>query len=390
MSDSSIWTPWERAKQRVADQYGWAVGRRVEELPTPALMADRGIVARNLKHMAQSLDDTGVALRPHTKVQKSPELARLQIDAGAVGVTVATVWEAAAMAAAGIEDILIANQVVGPHKIAMVAELARSVSIMVAVDNPANVADLADAARRAGTVLDLLIEADVGMGRCGVRSAPEAEELARAVADSPWLRLQGVQAYEGHCMLEPSPDRRTSMANQAMDQAAQVLAAIRPMLAGNTLSGGGTGTFAITSRHLAVTELQAGSYVFMDAMHANLVPDFDVSLHVLGTVVSVHGTAAVVDVGRKSIGIDYASPRADGPSAEPRFFAEEHAMFDLDTEEAWSVGDRVKLVSGYAPTTVNLHDVIFVVEAGVVVDLWTVFPRGPSDHGFLQSFQLLA
>ena len=378
--------PWRLARERVTDLYGRHVGEPADALPTPALVVDAEALDRNLAAMNAALAGQTARLRPHTKVQKSPDIALRQIAAGAVGVAVASVWEAAAMAAAGVSDVLIANQVVPADKVNAAAALAAHVSLTVAVDDARNIEALSAAATRAGTEIGVLVEVDVGMGRCGARSGPEALRLAEQAHAAPGLRLKGVQAYEGHCMLVPDRDKRIRMATRAMDTAAAALALMRDHgLPASTLSGGGTGTYDITGRHPAVTELQAGSYVFMDAMHGNLVSGFEISLTVLTTVVARHGHTVILDAGRKSVGIDFVSPPMLGHNYTARYFAEEHAMFDTDERFGADVGDRVRLVSGYAPTTVNLHDVLYAVRGGQVEQVWPVFPRGAGHGGFLTS-----
>lgn len=387
MTDADWRQPWQDARSTVLRQYTMHIGEPVDELVTPALVVDLDAVDRNIATMTAALAGGSVRLRPHTKVQKSPDLAKRQLAAGAVGVTVATVWEAAAMAAAGIDDILIANEVVGAAKIRALAGLARvapHARITVAVDAADNVRDLSAAATAAGTEVSVLVDLDVGMARCGARSPAEADALADLVAGAPGLVLAGVQAYEGHCMLEPDRDRRLLLATAAMDYAAEVAASVRrrfPEAA--TLSSGGTGTYKITGKHPAVTELQAGSYVFMDAFHGNLVDGFDVSLSVLSTVMARHGDTVILDAGRKSIGIDFVLPPIAGHAYEARYYAEEHALFDVDAGLTARAGDRLRLIAGYAPSTVNLHDVIFAARGGVVREVWPVFPRGPGHHGFL-------
>ncbi|HEX3925650.1 MAG TPA: alanine racemase [Streptosporangiaceae bacterium] len=376
--------PWRLAQERVTDLYGRHVGEQADALPTPALVVDTEALDRNLAAMNAALAGQTARLRPHTKVQKSPDIALRQIAAGAVGVAVASVWEAAAMAAAGVSDVLIANQVVPADKVNAAAALAGYASLTVAVDDARNIEALSAAAARAGTEIGVLVEVDVGMGRCGARSAPEALRLAEQAHAAPGLRLKGVQAYEGHCMLVPDREKRIRMATRAMDTAAEALALMRSHgLPAGTLSGGGTGTYDITGRHPAVTELQAGSYVFMDAMHGNLVSGFEISLTVLTTVVARHGHTVILDAGRKSVGIDFVSPPLLGHDYTARYFAEEHAMFDTDERFGADVGDRVRLVSGYAPTTVNLHDVLYAVRGGQVEQVWPVFPRGAGHGGFL-------
>ena len=380
--------PWWRARERTAEQYGRHVGQPVDALPTPALIVDAAALERNIGVMAAAMTGRVARLRPHTKVQKSPDLALLQLAAGAIGVTVASVWEAAAMAAAGVPDILIANQVVPPEKIEAVAALAGHVNLAVAVDDERNIDALSAALARRGTPAGVLVELDVGMARCGVRSGPEALRLAERVHAAPGLQLRGIQAYEGHCMVEPDRQRRIQMATEAMGYAASVLALMRGAgLPAATLSGGGTGTYDITGFNPGVTELQAGSYVFMDAFHGNLIPGFEVSLTTLTTVIARHGNTVILDAGRKSIGIDFALPSLYGYDYVARNFAEEHAMFEVDEKFGGDYGEKVRLVSGYAPTTVNLHDVIFVIRDDLVTEAWPVFPRGPGHGGFLSSLE---
>jgi D-serine deaminase-like pyridoxal phosphate-dependent protein len=379
------WTqPWHRVRQQALDDYGQHVGQPVEELPTPALLLAADALDRNIATMAAALAGGTVALRPHTKVQKSPDLALRQIAAGAVGITVATVWEAAAMAAAGVGDLLVANQVLGRDKVRALAALAGRAAVTVAVDDAANIADLSAAATAAGAELGVLVDLDVGMARCGARSPAAAVALADAAAASPGLRLAGIQAYEGHCMLEPDPATRLRLATEAMDYAAEVSAAVTTRHPeATTVSGGGTGTYRITGQHPAVTELQSGSYVFMDAFHGDLVDGFEKSLTVLSTVVARHGDTVILDAGRKSIGIDFVLPPILGHDYVARYYAEEHALFDTDPGFAARPGDLLRLVPGYAPTTVNLYDVFHVVRNGRVEGIWPVFPRGPGHHGLL-------
>jgi len=289
------------------------------------------------------------------------------------------------MSRSGIEDVLIANQVGGREKIAALANAARDGKLNVAVDNAQNADDHSAAFEAVGSKLDVLIEIDVGMGRGGVRSAQEAVNLARHIARLPGLRLRGVQGYEGHCMLEPDRTLRIQKAHAAMDYLGSVIddlaAAGFPC---EVVSAGGTGTYDITGNNPRVTEIQAGSYTFMDNFHGNLVPGFSRALTVLGTVVIQHGNTIVPDSGRKSIGIDFVLPTmVDYPFCQARYFAEEHALFDVDERCKLKLGDAVELTPGYAPTTVNLYDAYHVVEKDVVVDIWPIVPRGPGHGGIL-------
>jgi len=370
---------------RLRKAYASAIGRNRQDLVTPALIMDLDVVRRNIQFMMERLSTMKAKLRPHVKCQKSPELARMQVQAGAIGVCTATVWEAMVMSSSGIEDVMIANEVGGKEKIAALARAAKDGHLTVAVDDPRNAEDLSNAVQAAGSKLDVVIEVDVGMGRGGVRSAEEAVTLAERVAKLPGLRLRGVQGYEGHCMLEPDRAVRIQKARAAMDYLVGVVDHLSA--AGfncEVVSAGGTGTYDITGNNPRVTEIQAGSYTFMDNFHGNLVPGFGRALTVLGTVVIQHGNTIVLDSGRKSVGIDFVLPTmVDYPFYQARYFAEEHALFDVDGRCRLKLGDTVELIPGYAPTTVNLYDAYHVVEKDVVVDIWPIVPRGPGHSGIL-------
>jgi D-serine deaminase-like pyridoxal phosphate-dependent protein len=388
ISDQPWAKPFRSYRNDILQNYGGCIGQDIDELVTPAIVVDRKILQRNIGKMTSAIADTHVVLRPHTKVQKSTDLARLQIESGAVGVTVSTIWEAAAMFASGVNSVLIANLVVGKKKIDSLALIAQHGDLIVTVDSVQNIDEIAASLKKHGSKVSVLIDLDVGLGRCGARSPQEALNLADRVSSHPSMFLKGIQAYEGHCMLEPDQEVRVTLANKAMDYAGSVLDLIsKKYPSAVVLSGGGTGTYNITGKHSSVTELQAGSFVFMDAFHGNLVPDFEISLTVLATLTARHQNKIILDAGRKAIGIDFAPPRIKNFDLAAIFCAEEHAIFDIKGDEGFQSGDRLELISGYAPTSVNLHDVIFVVEDKKVVELWPVFPRGPQDKGFLASLQ---
>ncbi len=370
-------------QESIVEAYKPALGRKRCDLMTPALVLDLEVAQQNIQYMAGRLRDLHVNLRPHVKAHKCAELARRQIQAGAIGICTATIWEAIAMSRAGIEDVYVANEVCGREKIFALAREAAFRRIGVAVDDPCNAVEFSDAARCAGNTLDVLIEVDVGMGRGGVRSVKEALTLADHVARLPGLRLRGIQAYEGHCMLEPDRAVRARRAAEAMDIAAAVVEALSGAgFACETVSAGGTGTYDITGADPRVTEIQAGSYVFMDNFHGSLVPGFSRSLTVLATVVIRHDRKIVLDAGLKSVGVDEALPTMVPYPFYRAEFHEEHALFTVDDRCSLKRGDTVELIPGYAPTTVNLYDVYHVVENGVVTGIWPVAPRGPGHAGW--------
>lgn len=366
-------------REQIRERYRGQLGRARHEVSTPALLLDLDVARRNIDTMARKFDELPAKLRPHIKVHKSIELARMTVDAGAIGVACATVWEAVVMVRGGIADVLIANQVAQPDKVGAAAELARDHRITVAVDDARNVEQLARAAAKAGSQLELLIEVDVGMGRCGVRTPEEALRIAERIAELGRLSLRGIQAYEGHCMLEPDREKRiraVSETNVKAVAAADFLAAQGHPI--GDISSGGTGTYFVTGAHPRITEVQAGSYAVLDRFHDDLVPgEFEVAMTVLGTVISRHGNTVVLDCGRKAVANDFVTPPLVGyPEAEIRYYAEEHCVAEFPGPPPLDLGDSAEVVSGYGPTTVNLHEVFHVIEDGIVTDIWPVNPRG--------------
>jgi D-serine deaminase-like pyridoxal phosphate-dependent protein len=353
-----------------------AVGQPVARLTTPALVIDIDQATANIDAMARWLADKPARLRPHVKVHKIPQLALLQVKAGAVGVATATVWEARAMIEGGIADVMIANEVIGAAKIALAAELAGQARFSVLVDDPANARDLAAAAAAAGTTIGLLVDLDVGMHRCGARTPDQAVALGREIAGLPGAEFRGVMGYEGHCMTEPDPARRGELQARAVGFVAACVDALAGAgLRCEIVAGGGTGTYHLTGASPVMTELHAGTYALMDTSHEALIPGaFRPALHVMATVVSVHGTEAVLDSGRKAVSADLAMPAPADPAITTRFIAEEHLGVSAPAGML-RVGDRVPVIAGYAPTTVNLHGVVYVSSAGGVIDIWPVRAR---------------
>lgn len=358
------------------------IGQPRDAVPTPALLVDLPRVKGNLQEMARRMAGLPAALRPHAKIHKSPILGKMQIEAGAIGLTTATVWEASAMVDAGLTDILIANQVVGPVKASELARIAGLASVTCAVDSFINMTELSQAAVAAKTQIDVIVEVDVGLHRSGARSAQEAVDLGVCAEKLPGLKLRGLLGYEGHCMLEPDRALRIEKARAANDVLTGTADEFeRAGLSTQIVAGGGLGTWDITGANPRITEIHAGSYIFSDAFHRNLVPGFDVALTVLATVISLSGDTAVLDCGRKSIGIDRTPPEVVGGRGAVRFehgehfIHEEHTVLDLVPGSRLAVGDRVELMPGYSPTTVNFYDLYYVVDDGLVVDVWPVHAR---------------
>ena len=371
------------ARERVRQQYGAAIGRPPAELITPALVLDIDAAQRNIDHMAGELRRMGpVTIRPHYKTHKSPDLAWRQVQAGAGGLSMATVWEAVVLADAGLDDLFVVNTVSHPAKIRVLAGLARDHRILVAVDEAPNAAALSAAAMAAGSTLGIMIEVDTGMDRCGTDDAQQALALARRVSALPGLRLEGITGYEGHCSLTIDDDLRHEKQRAAMTLFTGVADTLGAHGFGCPIrSAGGIATWRWTAGFPGLTEIQAGSYVVMDNYHGQMAPGFEHSLTIQASVISRQSGKVIVDAGNKSV-YGPADVTVVGHD-ELRFFRfdEEHGIFSAPDGTTLAVGDPVALVPGYSPSTVNCYDAFHVVRDGAVTDIWPVIPRGPGHHG---------
>ncbi len=360
------------------------IGRPLADVDTPALVIDADVMEQNIARMAEFMASTA-KLRPHAKTHKSPIVAQKQIDAGAVGITCAKLGEAEALVEGGIRDILIANQIVGAHKISRLVRLARHADIAVAVDTIDNARAISNAALEAGSTVRVLIEVNVGMDRCGVEPGGPAVELAKQAADLPGLRFFGIQSYEGHLVMLAGHDNRAERVRAAMapviETRRMIEAAGIPVTA---ISGGGTGTFDITSRIEGFDEIQAGSYVFMDAKYSSVEgPDavFRPAIFLWSTIVSrPTEERAVADIGLKTATPEMGLPvLADYRDSTTVSLSEEHVKLRLEGEaQSLKVGDKVRFQPGHVCTTVNLHDEYIVTRNGVVEAVWPVAARGRS------------
>ncbi|MEC9345343.1 MAG: DSD1 family PLP-dependent enzyme [Pseudomonadota bacterium] len=360
------------------------IGDPVNKVDTPALIVDLDILAANIARMQRLADSHGVRLRPHAKTHKSADIGRLQVAAGAVGLCCQKVSEAEAMVAGGIGDVLVSNQVVGRAKIDRLVLLARRARVGVCVDDPVNLAEIAAAARHAGVSIDALVEIDVGMARCGVPVGETALALCRDAVEAEGLRFAGLQAYHGSAQhIRGAGERGTAIARGGAH-----VRRMLDLLAGAgidcpTVTGAGTGTAPFEAASGLWTELQAGSYVFMDADYArNHLVDGDApfghSLFVLAGVMSVaRAGQAVCDAGLKSMSFESGLPLVHGRRgvtyARP---SDEHGSLALEAGVTLELGDRVRLIPGHCDPTVNLHDWYVGIRDGHVAALWPVSARG--------------
>lgn len=345
----------------------------VSEVDTPALLLDLGRAERNLDAMAARFAGTHLKLRPHAKTHKSPRIARMQLERGAVGICCATLGEAEALADDGIDEILITSELAGESKIRRLLGLAAHAKPIAVVDDPRVAAEISAAALFRGLRVDVLLDVDVGQHRTGVPPAA-AVDAAKAVAALGGVRLRGLQGYEGHAQhITAIADRRAAHA-AAMGLLSATAAAFRSAgLSTEIVTTGGTGTSSFAFAYGAITDVQAGSYVMMDAQYGAVDGvTFEQALTVLATVTSVRSEWAVVDAGYKALSIDGVPPRPLGGDAPFAIAGDEHGKLFFGNAEPPAPGTTVQFIPGHCDTTVNLYSEFVVHRNGQVVDLWPI------------------
>jgi D-serine deaminase-like pyridoxal phosphate-dependent protein len=357
------------------------IGQPKSVLDTPALLADLDVMEANIARIVATCRARGVAWRPHSKVHKTPEIAKIEIAAGAIGVTCAKLGEAEVMAAAGIRDILIANQIVGPIKIGRLVELVDQADPIVCADSVLNLTELDAAFRRANKRLRVAIEVNIGMNRAGVEPGAPVLVLAREIASRPGLSFAGLVGWESQATTIADPGEKERAVRDAV---ALLAASARACNEGGhpveIVSCGGTGTFPYCAQQPGVTEVQVGGAIFSD-MHylTHYHVDFSPALTVLATVSSrPTPTRIVVDAGKKAMSGDAAMPEPSGlpPTTGLRLSAE-HTKIELECpSDSPKIGDKIEFVVGYSDTTVHLHEEIVGVRAGRIECVWRVAARG--------------
>ena len=358
------------------------IGQPTAALDTPVLLVDLDTLERNIGRMARTIvHQAGVQWRPHIKGIKTPALAHALLKAGAIGVTCAKLGEAEVMAAAGIDDLLIANQIVGAQKIARLVNLRRHADVIVTVDNPENAAALDQAARAKGVQLRVLVEVDVGMQRAGVAPGAATLALAHHIAGLPGLRLAGLMAWEAPALRIQDPGEKqrliTALLTQVTDTAQQCRDAGLPI---EIVSCGGTGTYWLSAFHPGVTEVQAGGGIFCDVVyHQQWGVELSYALTVLATVTSrPTPTRLICDAGKKTMSVDSGLPQPLGlPPVQSLSLSAEHGKIELEAPSAIPrLGDRIAFVPGCIDTTVVLHDELYGIRDGLVETVWPLLARG--------------
>lgn len=358
------------------------VGRSKWDLDTPALCVELPVVERNIQRMTDVIiRKHGVGWRPHTKGQKVPAIARMELAAGAHGVTCAKLGEAEVMAAAGISDILIANQIVGPEKITRLVNLRKHADVMVAVDSMENAQEIDAAARTKGVRVRVLVEVDTGMHRAGVAPGEPALALSRQLSDLPGLQYCGVMGWEGHATGVPDPERKRAIVEASVGALVATAQRCRDGgLAADIVSCGGTGTYWLTAAVPGVTEIQAGGGIFHDIVYAEKFGvQHEFAMTLLTTVTSrPTPTRIICDAGRKAMSGDNALPRPLNVGTVSKVgLSAEHATIELaEPAPQIRVGDKIEWIVGYSDTTTFLHDELFATRDGMVEQVWPVVGRG--------------
>ncbi len=369
-------SPWKAAQ----------VGDHFDQIDTPALILDLDAFERNIKTLQAATSAKGIRLRPHAKSHKCPEIAKRQIKAGAIGICCQKVSEAAVFVEAGIEDIFVTNEVVGEKKVAHVLDLAKRARIGVLVDHEDQVATFIKASSERQRKIDIYIEVDVGMGRCGVTSIEQVAKLAHQIDQAPYLNLMGLQCYHGSAQHYRLPEERQRTIESVCKRAIEAKAAIEKLgIKVPLISGAGTGSVMLETNSSIFNEVQPGSYIFMDRDYAtNQLASSDLrfehALFIKSAVLS-HPTQgrAVVDAGLKASSVDSGMPLVwQRKDAKYLKASDEHGVLELTTDSTLKLGDSVMLIPGHCDPTVNLYDEIVCVRIHRVEAIWPIAARGAS------------
>lgn len=365
-------------------------GMNAADIQTPCLILDLDALERNVKKMGDLARDMGVRHRAHAKMHKSVDVAKLQETLGhSVGVCCQKVSEAEVFARGGIEDVMVSNQVREPAKIDRLARMPKlGTRVLVCVDDPENVADLAAAAQKHGTELECLVEIDCGAGRCGVTTSQEVVNIAKLIDAASGLKFAGIQAYQGAMQhLDLYNDRKAKI-DIAVEQVKHAVNALKSLgLECDIVGGGGTGSYYFEGTSGVFNELQCGSYAFMDADYGRILDkdgkriddgEWENALFILTSVMShAKNNIAVVDAGLKVQSVDSGLPTVFGRDDKVEYLkcSDEHGVVS-DPDGALKVNDKLKLVPGHCDPTCNIHDWYVGVRGGKVENLWPVSARG--------------
>ncbi|MBY0381525.1 MAG: DSD1 family PLP-dependent enzyme [Xanthobacteraceae bacterium] len=353
-------------------------GMTVDQVQTPAIIVDLDALEDNITFLASRVaQNPGASATPHAKAHKCVEIAQRQIAAGASRVCCQNVAEVEAMVAGGIRSVLLSNEIVAEEKARRLARSAREAKIGVCVDHPLQADILSLAAQEQSVTLNVLVEIDVGHGRCGIAPGPDAVKLAQYVTGKPGLHFAGLQAYDGAAQHLRKPDQRTAAITRAASLVRETIDLLKAAeLACETVAGAGTGSYENELASGVYTELQCGSYALMDADYGRNETDrpFKNSLFVLTTVISNPLPArAVCDAGLKSLTAESGLPVVRGARGVTYVKAtDEHGTLELSPDATITIGDKLRLIPGHCDPTVNLHDWLVAYRGDKVEAVWPV------------------
>ena len=349
-----------------------------EKISTPALVVDYDLMQKNIRTMAKFARDQNIDLRPHVKTHKCPKIAKMMLDSGASGICVAKVGEAEIFAKAGLNDILIANQVIDLGQIKRLIELNKNSLVRVCVDSEKNVRELNKAALKEKITLEVVLEVDVGLGRNGVQPGQPALDFAKILKNQENLNLVGLQGYEGHLISIVDPEIRKQQAHDCM----QLLVDTRDILVDNGfdiqyLTGGNTATYRFTGTHKGITEIQPGTYVFSDEHLQRVNPIFKPAVTVLSTIQNQTGKKEfTIDAGTKAIPIGDGKPIVKNfPKIKFRVMNEEHTQLKALGAE-FEIGQKIELIPAHVCITINVYDYIHVIKNNEYIGRWEILARG--------------
>jgi D-serine deaminase-like pyridoxal phosphate-dependent protein len=351
----------------------------LESQPTPFLAIDLDTVGANIRSLADVFANRPQRIRPHAKTHKCSALARLQVAAGAIGMTCSTSDEVAALASAGIESLVLANVVTDLGRLRALAEVAGTCELTLAVDSLATAQLASDAARAAGSTLGFLVELDIGMRRNGVQSVGDAIDLVERSVDLPGLRFEGVQAYEGHLIdIADRAERRVAVLASFVPAVELVHQLEDRGYASPRLTGSSSATYDASGFLPEMREVQAGTYILMDATYRELAPEFIPALAVVCSVTSSRANGEiVVNVGTKRLAFDWGVPAWPGCAAEYVANSEEHMQFRHVSGPRPAVGERVALMPAHACSTMSMYRLAFACRNGQLVDELVMDGRDP-------------
>ncbi len=361
------------------------VGMAVEEVDTPCLLVDLDALERNIDRMASFVKENNLRLRVHAKTHKSPDIANYQIAKGAVGVCCQKVSEAEAMVRGGVRDVFVSNEVVNPRMIDRLAALSKQARVLVCVDDIDNIDDLDKAAQRYNTTLEVLVEADVGAGRCGVQPGEPVLPLARKVSKAKGLKFSGLQAYQGKAQHVHDFNERKAKIDDAANSVRETVEMLKKEgLDCDIIGGAGTGTYRFEGTSGVYNELQCGSYVFMDADYQRIkmedgrhIDEFENSLFLYTTVMSkTKVEKAICDAGLKAQSVD-SGPAVVYQRQDIEYIgaSDEHGVIS-DPQNHLKLGEKLRLVPGHCDPTVNIHDWYVGYRGDRVEAIWPVAARG--------------